>query len=241
MGIRAKGRLALAIAGAIAFIGLSTQQLFACGDCTPEQSAQDAPANARPAEPGATEKAAEPLAPLALKKFTRQQSRSTRRMQTGNAALTRRASAGKYASRKARQTEQAQDEAASAPSVAKAAPAFSFANANAELVEPAGVKPDMPQPAAPPAPVADVQPVIPPAIATEPTVELVSADEFNELDRAAWETNQMPKLLQLTGSNSRAELRDSDSTWAHTSTIGKLFVVFGALLTIGSAIRMFIA
>lgn len=238
MGIGAKGRLALAITGAIAFVGFSTQPPFACGDCAPEQSTQNVPVNARPAEPEPTEKAAEPLA---LKKFTKQQSRSARRTQPGNATLARRASAGKYTSRKTGQTEQAQDEATAAPSGAKAVSLFSFANANAELVEPAAARSEATQPTASPAPVADAQPTVPPATASQPTVELVSADEFNELDRAAWESNQMPKLLQLTASNSRAELRDSDSTWAHTSTIGKLFVVFGALLTIGSAIRMFIA
>ena len=51
----------------------------------------------------------------------------------------------------------------------------------------------------------------------------------------------MPKLMKLQASDSRAELRDDDSRWAQTSTIGKLFVAFGALLTIGSAIRMFMA
>jgi hypothetical protein len=75
-----------------------------------------------------------------------------------------------------------------------------------------------------------------------PAVELVSAEEFNDLDRAAWEANQMPKLMQLKASgDSHAELRDDDSRWAQTSTIGKIFVAFGALLTLGSAIRMFMA
>jgi hypothetical protein len=75
-----------------------------------------------------------------------------------------------------------------------------------------------------------------------PSVELVSAEEFNDLDRAAWEANQMPKLMQLKASgDSHAELRDDDSRWAQTSTIGKIFVAFGALLTLGSAIRMFMA
>ncbi len=70
---------------------------------------------------------------------------------------------------------------------------------------------------------------------------MVSADEFNDLDRAAWEANQMPKLMKLTASDSHAELRDDDLKWAQTSTIGKMFVAFGALLTLGSAIRMFMA
>jgi hypothetical protein len=36
-------------------------------------------------------------------------------------------------------------------------------------------------------------------------------------------------------------MRADDSKWAHTSTVGKIFVALGALLTIGSAIRMLIA
>lgn len=36
-------------------------------------------------------------------------------------------------------------------------------------------------------------------------------------------------------------MRAGDSKWNHTSTVGKVFVALGALLTIGSAIRMFIA
>jgi hypothetical protein len=48
--------------------------------------------------------------------------------------------------------------------------------------------------------------------------------------------------MQLKASgDSHAELRDDDSRWAQTSTIGKIFVAFGALLTLGSAIRMFMA
>ena len=124
----------------------------------------------------------------------------------------------------------------------RSAPAF--ANANAEFVDAEAPRPKTPPdrcsadkraPLAQPA--AQAQ-----ATNTQPKkVELVSADQFNDLDRAAWDANQMPKLMQLTGSNSHAEFRDDDLRWAQTSTIGKFFVAFGALLTIGSAIRMFMA
>jgi hypothetical protein len=36
-------------------------------------------------------------------------------------------------------------------------------------------------------------------------------------------------------------MRADDSKWTHTSTVGKIFVALGALLTIGSVIRMLIA
>jgi hypothetical protein len=32
-----------------------------------------------------------------------------------------------------------------------------------------------------------------------------------------------------------------NSTWNHTSLIGKIFIAFGGLLTLGSAARMFMA
>ncbi len=112
------------------------------------------------------------------------------------------------------------------------------ADAKAELVEPDTAKPNaaevgnQPKVATAETQADAVQP---------PAVELVTAEEFNDLDRVAWEKNQMPKLMQLSALDSRAEFRDDDSKWAQTSTIGKLFVAFGALLTIGSAIRMFMA
>ncbi|ETR76413.1 hypothetical protein X566_15920 [Afipia sp. P52-10] len=69
----------------------------------------------------------------------------------------------------------------------------------------------------------------------------MAADEFNDLDRAAWDAAVQTKSTTPALLESRAEMRDDDSKWAQTSTIGKIFVVFGALLTIGSAIRMFLA
>lgn len=241
MGSRAKGRLALAIAAAIAFVTFTTQQLLACENCAPGQNTQSLPANALPTYPEPTEATTEPVV---LKKFTRQQSRTVRRTQPRNATLWRRASAAKYAARKTKATDQVRSETI-AESVAKIAPlpAFTFANAKAELVEPTAARTEPAETttvaAVAPAPettASDAQAPVQPV-----SIELVSAEDFNELDKAAWEANQIPRLMQLTGTNSRAELRDDDSRWAQTSTIGKLFVVLGALLTIGSAIRMFMA
>lgn len=239
MDLRAKGRLALTIAAAILLAALTAKPLSACENCPPGPNTQGVPANALPTYPQPTEEAAEPVS---LKKFTKSRVRTARRVQSRKATLAQRARGSKFAARKPRRDEQAEE--AAAPVQAKAenkvdkkiAPAL--ANANAALVELAAVSANTaavsePTQAAPTE--TQASPAQPPA------VELVAADEFNDLDRAAFEANQMPKLMKLTASDSRAELREDDSKWAQTSTIGKLFVAFGALLTIGSAVRMFMA
>jgi hypothetical protein len=120
-----------------------------------------------------------------------------------------------------------------------------LANANAQLVDADAAKATAPASSAEKPAAAEAAPPSRPAAekqdAQPAAVELVSAEEFNELDRAAWDANQLPKLMQLKASDAHAELRDDDSRWAQTSTIGKIFVAFGAMLTLGSAIRMFMA
>jgi hypothetical protein len=237
---RAKGRLALTIAAAVALAALISKPLAACeptGCPTGAQSLGNTAANALPTYQQPTEESAEPVA---LKKFTKSQTRTARRTHSRKATLAQRARGSKYAARNAKQIVQndAEETAAPARSRADRKVAAAVADAKAELVESDTAKPNtadagnQPQVAAPETQAAAAQP---------PAVELVSADEFNDLDKVAWEANQMPKLMQLSALDSRAELRDDDSKWAQTSTIGKLFVAFGALLTIGSAIRMFMA
>jgi hypothetical protein len=234
MNSRASGRLALTIAAAFLVAALTTKPLQACENCSPTDANQAGKAaNALPTYPDASE---EVSAPVALKKFTKSQSRQARRTQPRKASLAERANASKYAARTAKPAEQ--DEAPlRAKTAGKVAPLV--ANANAELVE-AGIAKIM-APSGEASPAVGETRVVAPEPVQAPLIELVSAEEFNELDRAAWEANQMPKLMKLTASDSRAELREDDSKWAQTSTIGKLFVAFGALLTLGSAIRMFMA
>lgn len=238
MDSRAKRRLALTIAATLAVAAMTADPLYACENCPPGPNTAGVAANALPTYPEPTEeKAAEQKSakPISLKKFTKSQTRTTRQASPRNSAsLSQRARGSKSAARKAGETEQ-QAPAPGDKAEKKVAP--TIANANAALVEAPAAK----------ASAAEVSEAVRPA-ATEPRSEavqsavgLVSAEEFNDLDRAAWEANQMPRLMQLTASDSRAELRDDDSKWAQTSTIGKLFVAFGALLTIGSALRMFLA
>ena len=90
---------------------------------------------------------------------------------------------------------------------------------------------------------------MPPAIAEvatsdaqDPVVQVVNADELNELDKAASDvTEPLPKLPPSIA-NSRAEMReDRASPWSQTSAIGKAFIAFGVMLTMASAARMFMA
>jgi len=96
-------------------------------------------------------------------------------------------------------------------------------------------------------PAADVSMQATPASAAEsavqdPVVQVVSADELNNLDKAATDiTEPLPKLPPSVA-NSRAEMREGGpSPWAQTSTIGKAFIAFGVMLTLASAARMFMA
>jgi len=77
---------------------------------------------------------------------------------------------------------------------------------------------------------------------SDPAVQLVNADELNDLDKAASDvTDPLPKL-PASIANSRAEMRiEVSSPWAQTSTIGKAFIAFGLMLTLASAARMFMA
>jgi hypothetical protein len=120
----------------------------------------------------------------------------------------------------------------------------SVANANAEMIqEPTGTAKAMTTranallmaaadtPAEPPAPAADTQ--------------VVAADQLNEVDRTLQEqpaNSQTTVALAPTRPVAAVATTATDpSTWDQTSLIGKIFIAFGALLTIASAARMFMA
>jgi hypothetical protein len=77
--------------------------------------------------------------------------------------------------------------------------------------------------------------------------QLVAADQLNDVDRALHERSppalmmasvvDTPAAAPVMASNSGNE----GSTWDQTSLIGKIFIGFGALLTMASAARMFMA
>jgi hypothetical protein len=82
--------------------------------------------------------------------------------------------------------------------------------------------------------------------------QVVSADQLNDVDRALQSTpaapNQTPNQTMASADAPAAPAApvlasgsNDSSTWDQTSLIGKIFIGFGALLTMASAARMFMA
>jgi hypothetical protein len=79
--------------------------------------------------------------------------------------------------------------------------------------------------------------------------QVVAADQLNDLDRALQESKSAAPTTAPTLAMASAEPRTApvaassreDSAWDQTSLIGKIFMAFGALLTMASAARMFMA
>jgi hypothetical protein len=82
--------------------------------------------------------------------------------------------------------------------------------------------------------------------------DVVASDQLNDLDRALQQVRPEAKPVAPTMTLASAEAPAApaapvmaagkeDSTWDQTSLIGKIFIAFGALLTMASAARMFMA
>jgi hypothetical protein len=123
----------------------------------------------------------------------------------------------------------------------------SVANANAQMTSadtPAGNAEAMSARAndilqAAPANPADAQPAA--------DAQVVAADQLNDLDRALHESPRAATLAMASADAPVAATApvmassNASSTWDQTSLIGKIFIGFGALLTMASAARMFMA
>jgi hypothetical protein len=78
--------------------------------------------------------------------------------------------------------------------------------------------------------------------------EVVSADQLNDVDRALHEATPPAPFLLMAAAEApavpaapvTAVSSNESSAWEQTSLIGKIFIGFGALLTMASAARMFI-
>jgi hypothetical protein len=78
--------------------------------------------------------------------------------------------------------------------------------------------------------------------------EVVSADQLNDVDRALHEGTPPAPILLMAAAEApaapaapvTAASSNESSAWEQTSLIGKIFIGFGALLTMASAARMFI-
>jgi hypothetical protein len=80
---------------------------------------------------------------------------------------------------------------------------------------------------------------------TTTTMQVVEADQLNELDKALQEPAPASQTTVAVAPAKPAAAENTiaqeGSTWDQTSLIGKIFIAFGALLTIASAARMFMA
>lgn len=78
-----------------------------------------------------------------------------------------------------------------------------------------------------------------------PIMQVVEADQLNDVDRALQEpASQTTVAVAPTKPVATAAAKPAPSetsTWDQTSLIGKIFIAFGALLTVASAARMFMA
>jgi hypothetical protein len=77
--------------------------------------------------------------------------------------------------------------------------------------------------------------------------QVVSSDQLNDVDRALQQTAQPSTQTVAMAAAKPAQAApvlasgSDSSTWDQTSLIGKVFIAFGALLTMASAARMFMA
>lgn len=175
--------------------------------------------------------------PVKLNKFKKRiGSKSAMRTRIAAKRAVRAAKAAQY-SRVAARVKKASKRftvaAASKPAAVEAPLKPSVANARAEMKDDdlrvAGASNDTP--------------IVSEEKASEPAnVQLVAADQVNDIDRAASERETAPKTVgKAPPQDARAAVASNDTTWDQTSFIGKLFVAFGGLLTLASAARLFIA
>jgi hypothetical protein len=76
-------------------------------------------------------------------------------------------------------------------------------------------------------------------------IQVVEADQLNDVDKALQEPTPPSQTTVAVAPAKPAAATNAvaqeNSTWDETSLIGKIFIAFGALLTIASAARMFMA
>ena len=69
---------------------------------------------------------------------------------------------------------------------------------------------------------------------------VVAADQLNDADRTLQESSSTAAATTSSSPTPAATMTSESSVWDQTSLIGKIFIGFGALLTMASAARMFI-
>lgn len=197
------------------------------------------PSQAAPGDDGSTasskpEKATG--APVALNKFAKpRHSKKSTQQKSGKAALKSSA-----ANKAAEVTDESGDgSTAIPPSIANANAQLPSAEAPADSARAMSAKANTMLQAAADKP-ADTQPAA--------ETEVLAPDQLNELDRALQRAKPAAPTLTLASVEAApapatpiVASSKEDSAWDQTSLIGKIFIAFGALLTMASAARMFMA
>jgi len=231
MTIKASGRAALILAAG----------LFVCfaGPSQAAASANDAATSSKPDTAGA---------PVALNKYTKHGAHHSKKLAHRKSSKVALKSS---ADKKATAAEATADGDNSSTTQPSAIPP-SVANANAQLATadaPTGSAKAMSERAASivqqPVPYnpADVQPAAD-ASRNNNNTRVVAADQLNDVDRSLHENTAPTTTLAMASADAPAApaaTSGESSTWDQTSLIGKIFIGFGALLTMASAARMFMA
>ena len=176
-------------------------------------------------------------APLALNKYAKRAPRHYAHRKTGKVAL-------KSSTDKKAETDIAAGDGDNSstipPSVANANAQLAFANMPTGSVKAMSARANEILQNAPDKP-ADAQPAA--------EGQVVSADQLNDVDRALHEGTPPAPTLAMAAADVpappaapvMAASSNESSAWDQTSLIGKIFIGFGALLTMASAARMFMA
>lgn len=116
----------------------------------------------------------------------------------------------------------------------------SVANANAQMLL-AGVQISAVAAIASGNDVAATAPDNPASTGSNDETVVAAADQLNDVDKALQESNPPAAAASPPTAPAAAAATNDNSVWDQTSLIGKIFIGFGALLTVASAARMFIA
>ena len=69
---------------------------------------------------------------------------------------------------------------------------------------------------------------------------VVASDQLNDADRTLQDSSSTAAATMSSSPAPAATMTGESTVWDHTSLIGKIFIGFGALLTMASAARMFL-
>jgi hypothetical protein len=222
MTINASGRAALIIATGL-FVGLAA----------PSQAATDSDADA------ATATAEAPAgAPVKLSQYTKHASHHWKKH--SHARLVQKSAPDK------KTADAADRDADNSSTVQPAAIPASVANANAQLAAPDTPADDAKAMTARANTIVQSTPEVPADAQPAADAQIVAPDQLNDVDRSLRDSAPPAGTLAVASAEPPAAAvapaaNTEPSAWDQTSLIGKIFIGFGALLTMASAARMFMA